>query len=67
MAKKKTEDKYQLIAFWTDEGKRYFKIGKKIDKEKPLCDGNVEWKLDKNGRPIQIDGDDYAQAEKLCK
>ena len=59
MVKKKTEDKYQLIAFWTDEGKRYYQLGRKIDEDKPLADGNVEWKVDKHGKPIKFD--DYYQ------
>ena len=61
----KAKNKYQIIAFYTDDGKRYFKIGKKIDEEKPLCDNNIEWKLDKNDHPVKTD--DYDQALKLCK
>lgn len=55
---------YRIIAFWNEDGKRYFKVGKKIDNDKPLDADNVEWKLNDNGRPVRVD--EYEDAYVLC-
>ena len=55
---------YQIIAFWNEDGKRYFKVGKKIDNDKPLDTDNVEWKLDSKGKPVHAD--EYEDAYILC-
>lgn len=53
-------EQYKVIALYTDEGKEYFQIGRKIEVDKPLCSDNVEWKLDKNNKPMRLDSFDLA-------
>lgn len=62
--KKQNDNGYQIIALY-NEGKRFFRIGCKVDKEKPLDDDNVSWWLDKNGEPFKTD--EYEEAVKICK
>ena len=54
----------EIVAFYTEEGKRYFQIGRKIDENKPWEKGNVEWKKDGKGHIIRLD--EYFEAYELC-
>ena len=52
---------FEIIARYT-EGVARFMIGRKIDPEKPLDEGNVQW-LEQDGHPVAFEN--YRDAE-LC-